>query len=244
VSLHVSPWSERARWALDHHGLAYKLVQHLPVFGERRVRRLVGPSKPRATVPVLVDGDTVVSESWDIAMYADRVGDGPKLIPPEHEAAIRRWTALADETMQAGRQLILAALLRSPAGLDEASPPFVPTWMRPFSRPVARAITRALVQKYPQSQGGEDAPQRALRPALDEIRRAREGGAPFLLGSFTYADIVMSTMLQAISPVDDRFLRLGPATRLVWTQAALAQEYADLIAWRDELYAKRRRAAA
>jgi glutathione S-transferase len=244
VSLHVSPWSERAKWALDHHGLAYKLVHHLPVFGEGRLRRLVGPDKPRATVPVLVAGDTVVSESWDIAAYADRVGSRSKLIPPEHEAAIRRWTTLADETMQAGRQLVLGALLRSPAGLDEASPSFVPAWMRPLSRPVARQITRALLKKYPRPRDDDDADRRALRPALDEIRRAREGGAPFLLGSFTYADIVMATMLQAISPVDDRFIRLGPATRLVWTQAALAKEYADLIAWRDELYARQRRATA
>ena len=184
VSLHVSPWSERARWALDHHGLAYKLVHHLPVLGEGRLRRLVGPDKPRATVPVLVAGDTVVSESWDIAAYADRVGSRSKLIPPEHEAAIRRWTALADETMQAGRQLVLGALLRSPAGLDEASPSFVPTWLRPLSRPVARQITRALLKKYPRPLDGEDAHRRALRPALDEIpKSARRGRAlpPWLL---------------------------------------------------------------
>lgn len=35
-------------------------------------------------------------------------------------------------------------------------------------------------------------------------------------------------------------IRLGPATRAVWTQPALAAEFADLLAWRDGLYAAHR----
>ncbi len=76
VSLHVSPWSERAKWALDHHGLDYEVVEHMPIIGERRLRRLVGPGKPRATVPVLLAGAEKV-----IAVYADREGKGTRLIP-------------------------------------------------------------------------------------------------------------------------------------------------------------------
>jgi glutathione S-transferase len=96
VSLKVSPWSERAKWALDHHGLTYDVVEHFPILGERRLRRIVGAGKPKATVPVLIAGDEVLSESWDIASYADRVGTGAKLFPPGHETAIRKWTTLAD----------------------------------------------------------------------------------------------------------------------------------------------------
>ena len=68
VTLSVSPWSERARWALDHHGLVYEVVPHMPILGERRLRRIVGPDKPRATVPVLFAGSEVLTESWDIAV--------------------------------------------------------------------------------------------------------------------------------------------------------------------------------
>ena len=31
VFLSISPWSERARWALDHHGIDYELVAHVPL---------------------------------------------------------------------------------------------------------------------------------------------------------------------------------------------------------------------
>jgi glutathione S-transferase len=47
--------------------------------------------------------------------------------------------------------------------------------------------------------------------------------------------------MQGISPVDDRFVKLGPATRAAWTQAPLAAEYADLVAWRDKVYERQRR---
>ena len=57
--LAVSPWSERAKWALDHHRIAYETIQHAPFLGERRLRRLVGTGKERATVPVLITGGQV-----------------------------------------------------------------------------------------------------------------------------------------------------------------------------------------
>ena len=51
----------------------------------------------------------------------------------------------------------------------------------------------------------------------------------------------MASVLQGVAPVSGQYIRLGPATRGVWTQPALAAEFSDLIAWRDELYARQRR---
>jgi glutathione S-transferase len=242
VSLHVSPWSERARWALDHHGLAYEVVEHMPVIGERRLRRLVGPGKPRATVPVLLAGGEVVSESWDIALYADREGRGSKLVPPASEAAIQAWCSLADSASVAGRALVVAATLASGSALDEQAPPFVPRWLRPALRPVTRAATRSFARKYDLRL--DDAPPhaRVVRAGLDRLRSGLAAGSLYLEGLFSYADIAMATLIQGISPVEDRFWKIGPGTRATWTQTALATEYADLVAWRDRLYEAQRRA--
>jgi glutathione S-transferase len=240
VSLHVSPWSERAKWALDHHGLSYEKVEHMPIIGERRLRRMVGPGKPRATVPVLLAGDEVLTESWDIALYADRTGRETKLVPPEHEAAIRGWVKLADEAMHAGRALVVGAMLESPAALDEGAPPFVPAALRPLLRPVTRSATRAFARKYDLALEDRAASTRTMRAALDDLRRALVIRAPYLLGTFTYADVVMATLLQGVAPVADRFIKLRPATRAAWTIDALASEYADLIAWRDGVYERER----
>jgi glutathione S-transferase len=240
VSLHVSPWSERAKWALDHHRLAYRVVEHVPVIGERRLRRLVGPDKKRATVPVLRVGSEVLTESWDIAHYADREGRADKLIPAGREDEVRAWAALADEAMSAGRALVVAGMLRTPAALDEAQPAAVPRWLRPAMRPGARALTRMFARKYDLRLEALEAEERKVGSALDRLRAALAVRSPYLLGAFSFADIAMATLLQGVLPVDDRFIRLGAGTREAWTNRRLAKDYADLVTWRDGVYAEKR----
>lgn len=242
VALPLSPWSERARWALDHHRLDYRLELHVPFLGERRLRRLVGaakkggPTKTRATVPVLVLPGAVLTESWDIVEHADRHGHSPPLLPGDRLSEIRRYTDLADRTMEAGRALVMRALLASGEALDETLPPAVPAALRPWLRPVARHGARWFARKYELRLDAEAEQTAAVRAALASVRAALAGGSPYLLGSFTYADIVMAMLLQSVVPVVQPHIRLGPATRRVWTSPALAAEFADVVAWRDRLY--------
>jgi glutathione S-transferase len=238
--LHVSPWSERAKWALDHHGIEYRLVQHAPFLGERRLRKLVGASNGPVTVPVLVVGDRVITQSWDIAVWADEHGDGTKLIPAGKEAAIRQWVQRVDEASRHGRALVVGAQLQSPGALDESHPPAIPSFIRPLLRPVTRYGTRWFARKYGLALDGVEAHEQAMRDALAKLREGL-GSGEYLLGDFTYADIAVATMLQGIAPVGDEYIRLGPATRKVWTQPKLASEFVDLIRWRDELYREHRR---
>lgn len=238
--LPISPWSERARWALDHHGLAYERQVHVPFLGERRLRRLVGPGPGRATVPVLVAGDRVLKESWDIARYADEVGQGAPLFPAGREAEIRRWAQLADEVMGMGRGLVTFRMLESPEALDETLPPAVPALVRWLLRPVSRYATRWFANKYGLTSAALPEQAQRVREGLAQIRESL-GGRPYLLDGFSYADIVLATSLQGVSPVGDEHWRLGPATRAAWTQPELAASFADLIAWRDQIYARHRR---
>ena len=173
-------------------------------------------------------------------MYADREGRAAKLVPQEHEAAIKGWVDLTDSAAFAARALVLAATLASAGALDENSPPSVPSWLRPALRPVARAATRAFVRKYELDLGGGDAQRAAVRAALDALRKGL-ADSHFLLGFFSFADIAGATLIQGIAPVADRFLALGPATRSAWTQPDPASEYGDLVAWRDALYEEHRR---
>ena len=239
VVLHVSPWSERAKWALDHHGIAYRLVQHAPFLGERKLRRIVGRREGPVTVPVLVDGERMLSESWDIAMHADRVGTGASLIPADREPQIHEWVAVADATSSAGRAIVVSALLRSPAALDESVPPPAPTWIRPLFRPFTRFGTRWFARKYGLDIDDTSAAESKVRAGLDRLREGLRG-KDHLLGDFSYADVAMATVLQGIRPVADEYLPLGPATRETWTKPQLAADYEDLLQWRDSLYTRHR----
>lgn len=235
VVLHVSPWSERARWALDHHGIAFREIQHAPFLGEGKLRKLVGPDQPRATVPVLIDGDTVITQSWDIAAHADRVGNGAQLLPDDRVADIRTWVDEIDGVSNHGRALVIRGMLGSAAALDEGLPPQIPGFIRPLLRPITRYGTRWFAKKYALQLDAVDEHRDALRTMLARVR-ARLGDGRYLFGSFGYGDIATASFLQGMAPVDDRWLRLGPATRAVWTQPELASEFADLVGWRDALY--------
>ncbi|HWO12070.1 MAG TPA: glutathione S-transferase N-terminal domain-containing protein [Polyangiaceae bacterium] len=239
IVLPQSPWSERARWALDHHGLAYRLSVHVPFLGERRLRRVLGNPPGRATVPILLVGGEVLSSSWEIARYADRVGRAERLIPDELEPKVRHWDALAERAMSAARPLTIKRLLDSDAALDETLPPPVPRWLRSMLRPVARFGTEWFARKYALDLADTGAARAALEVGLQALRSAL-GGSDYVLSRFSYADVIMATLLHGVSPVADRYVPLGPATRAAWTQPELAAAYADLIAWRDRLYERHR----
>jgi glutathione S-transferase len=243
VQLHYSPWSERARWALDHHGLAYTIVEHVPFLGELRLRRIVGKKTRPATVPVLIDGDTRLTQSWDIAVHADRIGSGTKLIPEEQKNGIRAWVELADQASSQGRALVVSSLLASDAALDESLPFRLPTWLELAMRPMTRYGLRWFARKYELSSEAAEQHENRIRPALDRLRAA-VAKSPYLAGRFSYADISMATLLQGVSPVGNGYIRLGPATRRAWTRPALKADYSDLIRWRDNLYLEHRGRAA
>ncbi len=241
VVLKTSPWSERAKWALDHHGLVYETVQHTPFLGELRLRRLAGGGgKKRVTTPVLVNGDRVFGDSWDIALYADREGKGTPLVLLERESEIRRWNDIANEAMGASRTLLVPRLLESGPALDTTLPPFLPRWMRPALRPVTRYATRWFSRKYELHLADEAAQLSKIRGALEELRRALSKSSPYLLGTFSYADVVMAIVLQGVVPVADRYFPLEPAMRAAWTRGDLATEFSDLLAWRDLVYDRHR----
>ena len=243
VSLGYSPWSERARWVLDHHRIAYRILEHDPFLHELRLRHLAGWPRDRVTVPLLISGGRRYRNSWDIACYADSVGSGRRLIPDATTSAVHEIDALTERAMNAGRTLLVAALLEDPDALDATWPAWLPRSFARAARPFARFGTRWFARKYALDFSALESARRALRTELHELRR-RLSGREFLFESFSYADILAATCLQGIEPVSDRHWHIEPALRPVWTRPDLASEYRDLLDWRDGLYERQRRQSA
>ena len=236
VTLSYSPFSERARWALDHHGLAYQRISHTPFMGELKLRRLLGERRQgKATVPVLITGDEVFTSSFDIALYADREGAGVKLVPNDREAEIRAFAERVDAAMQHGRVLVVSRLLESGPARDETLPRWVPGAVRPLLRPITHFGTAWFGRKYDVDVASVAAHREALRREIEALRGAL-GGRDYVLDTFSWADIVLASIVQGFAPVEDRYIRLGEATRKIWTYRDLAEEFADLVAYRDRLY--------
>lgn len=253
VKLHAegfSPWCEKARWALDHHQVPYRATEHVPMIGELRLRLAARRARGRVTIPLLVDGPEVLMDSVAIARFAERRGlpaerGSAPLFPGDRETELERWNACSEVVMTSGRALLLRRMLGSPAALREQLPPFVPGALRSLLQPLAARGVRFVMRKYQLELDEEPLHVSRIRSALASVREALGGGRPWLLGGygFSFADITVATSLQFILPVSDRYMPLGPATREVWTHPALAAEFADLLAWRDALYAAHRRPA-
>lgn len=240
TAMPLSPWSEKARWALDHHHIDYQEEAYTPMLGEPalrwRLRRVRGP----VSVPVLFAGGEAYTESFDIAHWAERRGAGAPLFRRGLEEEIARWNRVSEAAMAAGRALVSARVRGDPQARSEAMPDLVPRPLRRPLDPVARLGVHYLRKKYAASDD-EHASRDELRARLGEMRGALSDGRRHLLGEFSYADIAMAAALQFVSPVGDEHIRLGPASRRAWTDLDLAGELTDLIEWRDQLYAARRR---
>ncbi len=233
VGLHYSPWTQRAQWALDHHGIRHAFEPYVPVVGEPLLRLRTRKLRDRISVPVLITPRGAVCDSIAIARHADAIGRGTKL-HDGHEAAVAHWAPIADRALEAARSLVLRAIDRSPLAQEESVSLPLP---RILKRPTARFGTFMLGRKYDARLPEAEAEAR-LVDALARLRSGLSNG--YLDGGFSLADVVMAGVVQAFAPVDDRFVRLAPGTRAAWTRPALAARFADLVAWRDDLYAKHR----
>lgn len=233
IALSYSPWSEKARWALDHHRVDYRETEHLIMLGEPVLRWKARKYLGRVSVPTLVDGDRVYTDSFEIARYAEWFGKGAPLL--DDTKAVTEWNAKSERALAAGRVVMTERLAGDAEAKREHLPPFVPRAFRPALTPVASLGVAFIRRKY-----DFDHVARArthLEATLGELRDAL-GGRRYILDDFSYADIAMAVVLHFIAPIDR--MGLGPATRRCWTQPDLATEFADLIDWRDTLYTHHR----
>ncbi|MFP2899465.1 glutathione S-transferase C-terminal domain-containing protein [Corallococcus sp. 4LFB] len=241
VGLTSSGWTEKARWALDHHRVAYRYQDYVPLIQERWLRKQVAPGV-RPSVPLLVGPPQPATHgSFAIAKRVEELGQGSALFPAAHLDAITAWNDTSEEVLDAARAYAMPRMLTISRAQAEALPKFVPGFLRPLFAPTARLGMRYVVKKHQVADGSPEAIEAAVAPAYEKLRAAL-GGRPYLLGTaFTYADITTAVMLVLLGPPADRHLPMGPGTREVWTHPGLAARFPDLLAWRDALYDKHRR---
>lgn len=241
VGLGYSPWTERARWALDHHLLAFRYREHLPIAGNAWLRVAARRPIGRVSVPFLADdvGARVLGSSA-IAAYAERVGTGARLLPAGSERAIEAAVAACDAILDVARARVVARTKRDPEAQIEATPAYVPRSLAARMKPIARATAAAIAWKYGSPEGTDDDVERVMVPRLDAIAERLRGREHVAGDGFTFADVAVASMLQCVRPVEHPRWSVGPATRRAWTEPALAGRFAPLLAWRDRIYAAHR----
>jgi glutathione S-transferase len=239
LGLPYSPWSEKARWALEARGIPYTPKLYAPLLGEPALRMKLGKWSGNVSVPVLTtDEGKAIADSANIARWANAHGHGPSLFPPADEARIAHYIEESERGLAAGRVLGLMRVLAD----KEAQVELTPKPLR--SMPLASAITALGVartlRKYGQSPKDHDAAQATLIDCLEGLRRdlaaSPNPGAPkTLLREFTFADIAMAQVLVFVSPPAFG-VRIGHANRRSFSDEQMKERFPDLLAWRDALY--------
>ena len=106
IVLYHHPWSRAANvvWMLEEAGVDYQLSFVDMMKGEQKSPAFLALN-PMGKLPVLVDGDAVVTESAAIALYlADRYAAG-RLAPAQDDAArgtYLRWSFFAPSVVEPG----------------------------------------------------------------------------------------------------------------------------------------------
>jgi glutathione S-transferase len=233
-----SPWTERARWPLDHHRLSYEHFSGTRLQDMAKLRLLTRRPTGALPLPILRDNLQVISGSFEIALHAERAGTGPRLVP-DITAAIR-WNRLGERALAASRLLAEQRIAEDPAALQELLPEAVPAGVRELLTPLAEQWVRMHSGPREASPPVSDLAESSLRDLLGQVR-ATLVQSPYLLGtSFSLADISIAVAIDSFAPRAAGGPALGPATRDCWTHRALSAEFADLLEWRNLIYAKHR----
>ncbi|MEY4510093.1 MAG: hypothetical protein RLZZ450_2215 [Pseudomonadota bacterium] len=227
VGSNQSPWTQKARWALEACSVECVFTPYIPTLSELALRRRLGQWRGPVHVPVLFEGKRAIAGATEIAVEASsrahgRLGDFVAAAP---------WLALSDSALAEGRARVLATYLGDDEAQREQVPSFVPDSMRGSLRFLARDAIRRVERKYAAS-----VTPGALVDALDRTRAGlADTASDYLLGSFSYADIAMATVLEVVCPIAVSHPPQGPRTTAAWTVPALIERYGDLLSWRERL---------
>jgi glutathione S-transferase len=234
--IEISPWSEKARWALDFHKLTYEPVEYISLFMAPTVKlKTLFKRKltKKLTIPLLIDGSEVYTDSFDIALHADKKVGSELLFPKADYDKIKRLNALSDRLLNIFRaQVFHRTKTNHQAKLERLI--FVPEKQREFLTKTVNPMIRFLEKKYPVSES------ESASSLLEKIR-AELGDRPYVLDEFSFADITLAMPLQFVSPVDNQYIDLGYHVKKTMEDIELAKEFKDLIDWRDQLYEKHRK---
>lgn len=241
-----SPWSERARWALDHSGVTYDTIIFTPLISNAYVRWLSRNISQKLTIPVAIDNNqqkTILRDSFEIAEHSNniRLSDRENIFPKEHLEEIIQWHKLSEQLLDILRVRANPRMKNSKALQLNNLPPIIPDSIKPLFLPMSRFALDYFEKKYPLPPGDH---QKTLIDGLEKIREATSNSTNgYLLDQFSFADITIAVVFQAIKPGKNTFVPIEDATRECWKDPELSQHYKDLLQWRDSIYEKHRTTA-
>lgn len=225
ITIPISHYCEKARWALDQAGISYRERAHLQVFHRFAVRRAGGGT----TVPVLLWGDRVFADSADILEEVDaRATPDRRLFPDDPSTAAEARELQRDFDTRLGphgRRWMYDALRgRRDIAIDYGCTG-IPSWQRralPLIYPAAARIIDRVLDVSPATAAESEA---IVRTIFDEVARRLSDGRPYLCGGrFTAADLTFAALAAPLLMPPEYGVPLPQPDELPATMAATVRE--------------------
>jgi glutathione S-transferase len=199
ITIPVSHYCEKARWALDRAGTAYREERHVQGIHQVAARRAGGSE----TVPVLVTPNGVLKESRDILVWADeRTPPENRLFPAdpaEREEVERLCRRFDDELGPRGRRLIYIHVLPHRKLMLRYNNEGVPRWEDVFLRlawPLAVRFARRQLAIEPGIEVDDEA---SVWREFDFVADVLSDGRGYLFGDrFGAADLTFAALAAAV----------------------------------------------
>jgi glutathione S-transferase len=199
ITIPISHFCEKARWALDRAGISYQERAHMQCLHWVAVKRAGGGW----TVPVLITEDRVLADSADILEYANaRARDDRRLYPedPELAEATRALERDFDARLGPhGRRWMYDGMRGQRPLVKRYAPTGVPGWQR-SAVPVAMGTVARIIDRYFDITPENVAESlREVHSTFDAVGERLEDRRPYLMGDrFTAADLTFSALSAAV----------------------------------------------
>ena len=224
ITIPISHYCEKARWALERAGLPYREERHVQGIHRMAARRAGGG----ATVPVLVAGDAVLGQSREILAWVDRrLPSAGRLFPADagERAEVERLCARFDDELgPKGRRLMYAHMLADRRLALRFNNQGVPRWEDRAIRhgwPLAASFIRRALGIRPGVEAGDEA---AVWREFDFVAGLLEDGRPHLCGDrFGASDLTFAALSAALIVPPEYGVRLPQPGQLPPATAALVR---------------------
>jgi glutathione S-transferase len=246
ITIRFSHYCEKARWALERTGIAYREERHVQGIHVLYARRAGGGR----TVPVLVADGEVLADSAAILAWVDRrTAPELQLYPPdasEREDVQRLCTRFDEQLGPTGRRLMYVHMLAQRKLTLRFNNDGVPRWEDRAMRWGWPLATRMMTRVLAIAPGVERADEAAVRREFDFVSARLADGRRFLCGErFSAADLTFAALSAAITVPREYGVALPQPELMDERTAALVQRFREHPAGRFALalFADQRRPA-
>jgi glutathione S-transferase len=199
VTIPISHYCEKARWALERAGIPYREERHVQGIHRLASRRAGGGG----TVPVLVTPDGVIGESQEILAWIDeRTPPAQRLFPAKRGARAeteRLCRRLDGELGPRGRRLMYVHMLADRMLVLRFNNEGVPRWEDAAIRYGWPLMVRFVRRELGIRPGIEVDDEAAVWRELDFVAELLADGRPHLCGErFGAADLTFAALCAAV----------------------------------------------